>query len=109
MIRILYVIILTIAFSAKAKAQNSFIQVVADPGISVFLNGEFKGITNDELGGLIIEKLSSGTYTIKVVKEGFKPQEEIITVKSGEVLRYQVMHFKPNIQIRQQVTKISRH
>jgi len=39
---------------------------------------------------LIIENLSAGTYTIKVVKEGFTPQEENISLKSGVVFMYTV-------------------
>ena len=100
--KLLLLSLLIISFSAITQAQNSYIQVVAEPGISVFLDGQLKGITNADVGGLIIDKLSAGTYTIKVVKEGFTPQEESISVKAGEVLMYQVKPFTPQIRIRQQ-------
>ena len=44
MIRKLFLVLLiVIAFSAITNAQNSYIQVVAEPGIAVFLNGDLFG------------------------------------------------------------------
>ena len=88
--------------SCVTYAQNSYIQVAAEPGISVFLDGQFKGKTTPDVGGMIIEKLSAGIYTIKVVKEGFTPQEDRISIKAGEVFMYTVKPFSPKIRIRQQ-------
>jgi uncharacterized protein (TIGR02145 family) len=97
------VLFLFILLSAtNAFSQNSNIQVVAEPDISIFLDGQFKGKTNSEMGGLIIENINAGQYTIKAVKEGFIPKEEIINVKWGEVLRYTVNpSFVPSIKISQ--------
>jgi hypothetical protein len=81
--------------------QDSYIQVKAEPNISVFLNDEFKGKTNVELSGLIIEKLKAGSYTIKVVKDGYMPQTETIVLKAGEVKIYQVKPFSPQYKITQ--------
>lgn len=88
-------------FSVSLLAQKAYIQVEAEPGISVFLDGSFKGKTSMEMGGLIIEDVSSGTCTIKVVKEGFNPQEERITIKPGEVYTYKVRPFVPGLKISQ--------
>lgn len=95
-------VLVLVAFSLMVGAQNSHIQVVAEPGISVFLDGIFKGKTTYDVGGLIIEKLNAGTYKLKVVKEGFTTQEESISIKDSEVLLYQVKPFTPQIRIRQQ-------
>jgi TonB family protein len=81
--------------------QDCYIQVKAEPNISVFLNDEFKGKTNVELSGLIIEKLKAGSYTIKVVKDGYMPQTETIILKAGEVKIYQVKPFIPQYKITQ--------
>jgi hypothetical protein len=81
--------------------QDSYIQVKAEPNISVFLNDEFKGKTNLELSGLIIEKLKAGTYNIKVVKDGYIPQTDSISIKKGEVFIYQVKPFSPQYKITQ--------
>lgn len=73
--------------------QNSYIQVVGEPNLSVFLNNSFKAKTTSDLGGCIIENVTPGKNLIKIVKDGYTPFEEIITVKSGEVLEYKVKSF----------------
>jgi uncharacterized protein (TIGR02145 family) len=83
-------------------SQNSNIQIVSEPGISIFLNGEYQGKTTSEMGGLIIENMKAGDYTIKAVKDGFTPQEGKIKLKWGEVLKYYVNpSFVPSINITQ--------
>ena len=90
------------AFALNVSAQqNSYIQVKAEPNISVFLNDEFKGKTNVEFSGLIIEKLKAGKYNIKVVKDGYVPQTESLILNPGEVKIYQVKPFIPQYKITQ--------
>jgi len=93
--------ILLIFFTLRAFSQESFIQVIAEPGITVYVDGTFKGLTNQDQGGLVIGGLSRGHYNVKVVKEGFQPQEEVITLKKGEVKQYRVNPFNPEIEILQ--------
>lgn len=92
-------------FTKLSAQQNSYIQVKAEPNISVFLNDEFQGKTTAEFSGLIIEKLKAGSYSIKVVKEGFTPQTESIELKPGEVKIYQVQPFVPQYKISQSGNK----
>ena len=75
------------------RAQNAYIQVKGESGLSVYLNNQLKGKTSADIGGYIIENVTPGKNTIKIVKEGFAPFEEVITVKPGEVLAYQVKPF----------------
>jgi uncharacterized protein (TIGR02145 family) len=93
---ILVVLIINTLF---IHSQDSYIQVVAEPDISVFLDGKFRGKTTADVGGLILEDLSKGRYTVKVVKEGFQPQEETIILKKGEVRQYKVRPFVPEVEI----------
>ncbi|WP_285008596.1 PEGA domain-containing protein [Pedobacter faecalis] len=74
-------------------AQNSYIQVNGEPNLSVYLNNEFKGITTAEFNGYIIENVSAGTHRIKIVKKGYAPFEENISVKAKEVFAYKVKPF----------------
>lgn len=80
-------------------AQNSYIQIEAEPAISIFLDNTFKGITSTDFGGLIINDVTPGTHFIKVVKEGYKPREEQIFVNSGEIYKYFVSSLIPKIRI----------
>lgn len=83
--------------------QNSHIQITAEPDISIFIDGNYKGKTISEMGGLIIENVAPGNHIIKVVKEGYNPQEEQINIKKGEVYMYTVNpSFVPKIKITQQ-------
>jgi len=80
---------------------NSYIQVIADPGIKVFLDSAFKGETNSEEEGLIIDGVSAGNHKIKFVRTGFIEQEEEISIKSREVYPYTVKPFIPKLKITQ--------
>ncbi|WP_316787107.1 PEGA domain-containing protein [Pedobacter frigiditerrae] len=80
----------------NAFAQKSYIQVTSEPGVAVYLNGEFKGNTTAELNGYIIQNISAGTHKIKVSKSGYLSFEENITVKAGEVFSYKVKPFTRN-------------
>lgn len=80
-------------------SQSSHIQIIAESGITIFLDGKYQGVTKSSLSGLIISDLDPGTYTIKAVKENFQPQEGKVTLRSGEVKEYRVRPFTPNISI----------
>lgn len=82
--------------STIVLGQNAYIQVNGEPGLSVFLNSQFKGKTTVEYSGYIIENVTPGKNTIKIVKEGYTPYEETITVKAGEVFAYKVKPFTKN-------------
>jgi len=87
-------------------AQNSHIQVVAEPGISVFLDGQFKGVTSSDYGGLIVQNVTAGQHTIRVVKDGYSPREEEINIKEREVLQYNIANdFIPAIKISEEGNK----
>ena len=76
--------------------QSAYIQVNGEPDLSVFLNNKFKGKTTVDLGGYIIENVTPGKNLIKIVKEGFIPFEETITIKPDEVFSYKVKPFVKN-------------
>lgn len=99
--KMLSVMIILVACFNIARAQNSYIQIVAEPGLSIFIDGQFKAKTTSDLGGAIIEGLSGGTHKLKIIKEGFSPQEVEISLKEGEVLTYKVKPFVPEIKISQ--------
>lgn len=94
--RVLLISILLL-LTQQLIAQTAYIQVNGEPGLSVFLNGSFKGKTTAELGGYIIENVKPGQNLIKIVKQGFTPFEETISVKPGEVLAYKVKPFSKHI------------
>ncbi len=96
-------LLLLLLFSNFGNAQTAYIQVNGEAGLLVYLNSSFKGKTTAEYKGLIIENVTAGKNLIKIVKEGFTPYEEAITVKPGEVFAYNVKPFtKHLVEISQQ-------
>lgn len=94
--------IITLIGSISIIAQSTYVQVVSDPGISVYINGEFKGKTSSDVGELIFEIQSGGEYTIKVIKDGYVPHEDKISIKTGDVFKYTVEPFASEFKIRQE-------
>lgn len=76
--------------STLLLGQTAYIEVKGEPDLSVYLNSKFKSKTTAELGGCIIENITPGKNLIKIVKEGFIPFEETITIKPNEVFSYTV-------------------
>lgn len=57
--------------------------VVTDPpGCQVFLNGEEKGVSDDE-GKLKIDKLDLGNYTVEARKDGYMPEKKPFQAGEG--------------------------
>jgi hypothetical protein len=99
--RKLFLLLIGLSCLTYLEAQTSYIQVISEPGISVYLDGELKGKTSTEFDGLVIQNVSSGNHKIKFVKEGFNPQEMSITITSGIVLAVTVKPFVPAIKVSQ--------
>ncbi len=91
-----FLFLLLMLLSNTLFGQTAYIQVTGEPNLSVFLNNQFKGKTSVEYNGYIIENVTPGKNVIKIVKEGYTPFEETITVKTGEVFAYKVKPFTKN-------------
>lgn len=83
----------------EGLAQDTFIQVISEPGVSVFLDGVFQGVTSSEFNGLIIQNVEPGNRIIRVIREGYNPQEESLSIVAGEVYSHRVSPFIPAIRI----------
>ena len=73
----------------------SSIRVVAQAGLSVFLDGKPAGTTDPLRQGLLIEDLPAGTYTLRVEKEGFEPKVVRVVVAEGDTKEVRVLGLKP--------------
>lgn len=100
-----FLIALLIVLSTNNSfSQSTYIQIISEAGISVFLDSVFKGKTISDIGGLIIENVTPGIHTIRVTKEGYRPQQELININLDEVFAVTVKPFipvikRPNIEI----------
>ena len=94
---------LLISIAAYAQQKN-YIQIEAEPGLSIYIDDILKGVTSQEYNGLIVEMPYAGSFEIKVVKEGYTPQIETVTIQPGEVFTYKVKPLTPSIKISQKGT-----
>jgi hypothetical protein len=98
----LWIPVLFVLFGEGLAQAQGHIQIRCEAGVQIFLNGEFKGRTRSEVGGLILENLSAGSYRVKAVKEGFEPQEESVVLHDGQVLLHVVKPFVPKVTVSQE-------
>ncbi len=102
--RTLSLVIFAFGIFATSIAQ-SYIQIVSEPDIKVFIDGKFKGVTNADLGGFIVEGLQAGEYAVKLVKEDCIPQLGNVKLNYGDVHVYTSKPFAPKISIAQSGNK----
>ncbi len=102
------VILLVVAGASLSQAQNhkGFVQVTCEPGVTVFFDGKEHGVSTLDAGGYIIENVSEGQHALRLLKDGFFPQEDTIVVKAGKVAEYRIQPFKPRVEVNPQETNV---
>jgi hypothetical protein len=78
------------------------VQIRCEPGLKIFLDGNFHGTSNESLEGFIIEDIIPGQHILKVVKKGYVPKKRKIEIKSGEVYSISIKDFIASIEISQE-------
>jgi len=62
------------------------LRVVTDPpGARVFLDGVYKGVTNEQSEELIISNVLAGTHRLVIQMSGYVPVTQMVTVKSNDM------------------------
>jgi len=82
-------------------ADTGFIQVKCVPGIQILLDGNLRGVTDVDVGGLIMQNVSVGSHEVKAAKPGFQTQTFSVTVSARKISSVQVEPFVPKITISQ--------
>ena len=65
---------------------GGYLQINAQPGVEVFVDGEAAGVTEEAIGGLLIADVVPGERRLRFVLEGFEPREVTVVVREGRVL-----------------------
>lgn len=68
-----------------ASSNVGHIQVKCDPGVQIFLDGTFKGITKADVGGLIIQDVATGSHELKAVRTGYPTQTKALSLEKDQV------------------------
>lgn len=66
------------------------VQLVCQAGCMVFLDGDFKGSTVEELGGLVLQNLPEGAHLLKVVRVGYEPFQVPVKVQAGALCKVDI-------------------
>lgn len=67
-------------------ANGGDIQVSCEPGIQIWLNGTYRGLTTNDAFGMYFENLPPGRHGIKALKKGFKPIVKNVNVKKDRTV-----------------------
>jgi len=88
---------------ATAVAFAGGVQVSAEPGLRVLLDGEPVGTTNAREDGLFLNTMSRGRHTVTVEKDGYQPQtfeveviQRPIEVEVGEFVPVEAAEGRPS-------------
>jgi len=100
----LLILIFTFQFEIISQ-QYGFIQIKSEPNIEIYLDDEFKGVTDRKYDGLILENINIGYHIIEARKEGYTPQKAEINIESNQVFLFQVNPFIPKIEIKEEGEK----
>jgi hypothetical protein len=81
-------------FGVAAAQQTGFIQIRAEPGIRVLLDGALIGVTERDAGGLVITDVAVGQRQLQFERDGFVPQRASGLIAAGAVLLIDVAPFE---------------
>lgn len=73
---------------------HTYIQVICEPGVQIYLNDTFEGTTNWADGGLSINT-PAGKYTVKAQKAGFATREITLSLKKSDVKVWELKALTP--------------
>ena len=78
----------------ESSVPTGDIQVLAEAGCRVHVDGRVVGNTQSAEGGILINGLSPGRHTVRVVRDGFSEQSFTVALEPGQVaaVRVGVVH-----------------
>ena len=86
----------------KAQKEGGYLQIVADLGVRVTLDGEPVGHTMASEGGLVLTDVPAGRHRLRFDKQGFKPRITELTLSAGEIRVYTLYSLAPDITVREE-------
>lgn len=78
------------AIPQESPREKGILRIAALPAAEILVDGKAYGTTNDKVissGGL---KLDPGQYQLKLKRKGYRPEEQNIVIKSGEIKQLSV-------------------
>ena len=76
-----------------ALAQTGAIQVTGQPGVRIYLDEVFQGVTKSEGDGLYLSGIAAGEHTVRAEKRGLPAQAFEIVARPGQPVEVTVQPF----------------
>lgn len=93
--------VVVLAVVGAAVGEAGFLQINAESGVVVYLDGERVGVTSEELGGLFVVDVPAGERLLRLERDGFEAQELTVRVGAGRVSVHDVGQFAPQMLLQQ--------
>ena len=78
---------------------STHLQVVAEPGVTIFVDEKSQGETTAHQGGLIVPDIKPGEHTLRAEKEDCVPKTIKVNVDAGSVFKWKVGDFVPSLKV----------
>ncbi len=78
---------------------STHLQVVAEPGVTIFVDEKSQGETTARQGGLIVPDIKPGEHTLRAEKEDCVPKTIKVNVDAGSVFKWKVGDFVPSLKV----------
>jgi hypothetical protein len=89
-------LLLLVALAGLAGAQETgALQVTCRPGVRVYLDGDFVGLTTADEDGLYLRGVAAGGHEVRLEKLGFEPMELEVEVRPGRATELRVGDLTP--------------
>lgn len=86
--------LLALQAGALTSMAHTYLQVICEPGVEIFLNGESAGRSNWKDSGLHL-KITPGNYTVQARKAGYASQTKEVSLRKSDVEVWSPAPFAP--------------
>ncbi len=99
---ILTLIIMVFSVTLSVQASTGDLQISSEPGLLVYIDGEFKGKTSSTFEGIYIDNIPAGDHVVKIVKKGYEPKINDVRIKAGDTFVLKIRSFSSDLNISQE-------
>ncbi len=85
---------------------GSLLQINAEPGVSIWMNGQSIGKTGAEEQGMVLRDLEPGDYVLKASRPGYNPVETVITLGKEQFVEWNLVPARPVMQVEDTVLRV---
>ncbi|MEN0062397.1 MAG: hypothetical protein AAGA48_09605 [Myxococcota bacterium] len=96
---------MVLAVWIAAVSQGADLQITCDPGIRIYVDGEFRGVSQAEQDGLYLTELATGSHVVTFRKRGFRDRAEIVRFRTHRAVKEVVVEtLAPQVSARVEVS-----